>query len=46
MDSPCGEADVLSDLIVQLPQAKSATETFSLFTSKLQALFEGLQHVR
>ncbi|KAF6257539.1 hypothetical protein COO60DRAFT_1523258 [Scenedesmus sp. NREL 46B-D3] len=37
--------DEVNQLLVQLPQAKDATETFSLFASSVQHIFEGLQHL-
>jgi hypothetical protein len=36
----------VSQLIVQLPQAKSATEVFGVFADKVHSIFEGLQHIR
>jgi hypothetical protein len=36
----------VSQLLVQLPQAKSTTETFGLFASTVHSLFQGLQHIR
>jgi hypothetical protein len=38
--------DEVNQLLVQLPQAKNATETFSLFASSVHTIFEGLQHMR
>lgn len=39
-------SDGVNELLVQLPQAKSATETFGLFSGKVHSIFEGLQHIR
>lgn len=38
--------DGVNQLIVQLPQARNATETFGLFADKVHSIFEGLTHVR
>jgi hypothetical protein len=38
--------DEVNQLLVQLPQAKNATETFSVFASRVHNMFEGLQHIR
>lgn len=40
-------SDGVSQLIVQLPQAKTVQETFGLFADKVQHnIFQGLQHIR
>lgn len=36
----------VSQLILQLPQAKNAIETFGLFADKVHSIFDGLQHIR
>lgn len=45
---PAAEAanDGVNQLIVQLPQARNATETFGLFADKVHSIFEGLTHIR
>lgn len=43
---PLQVKEEVNQLLVQLPQAKNATETFSLFASSVQNMFEGLQHIR
>lgn len=37
--------DEVNQLLMQLPQAKNATETFSLFASSVHEIFAGLQHI-
>lgn len=39
------QSDGVSQLVLQLPQAKNASEVFRLFASKVQGLFAGLLHI-
>lgn len=45
---PAAEAvnDGVNQLIVQLPQARNATETFGLFADEVHSIFQGLTHIR
>jgi hypothetical protein len=36
----------VSQLLVQLPQAKSAAETFSIFADRVMKMFGGVQGIR
>eukprot|EP00879_Flechtneria_rotunda_P004894 GHRR01005168.1.p1 GENE.GHRR01005168.1~~GHRR01005168.1.p1 ORF type:complete len:432 (+),score=145.53 GHRR01005168.1:328-1623(+) len=42
---PAMVADEISELLVQLPSAKNAAETFSNFATHVQRMFVGLQHI-